>query len=96
VLVKQIPLHGAFGRAVEAIQAQTWQQSEELLALIAELIDTNNRLLFMVNSKKGTPPPKALKIERPHQKPKKRRAATNEELIEMFGATRVTSDQGAE
>ncbi len=91
VLALEIPQHGAVGRARGALQAQTWQNNEELLAVIAELLHDNTRAFIMANSKKGTPAPKQLKIPRPlrtNQKPAKKRKATIAELKRFFGERR--------
>jgi len=41
--------------------------SREMLAVIAELVHAVWRVLVMAYAKKGTPPPKALRIPRPWQ-----------------------------
>lgn len=55
------------------------------MAVIAELIDNNNRIHMQVNSKKGAPAPKPLKIPRPWDKPKVKRKATSEDMKAIFG-----------
>jgi hypothetical protein len=80
-------MEGAVGQARGALQASQWKHTEELLAVIAELIHENTRAFVVVNSKKGGRPPEPLKITRPYQQSikKARRKATSEDLVKMFG-----------
>lgn len=73
-----------------------WGNAEELLALIAELLDGGNRMFFSAHTKKGTTAPKPLEVRRPiaHDQadddvelveaPRKRQA-TSEEIKAFFG-----------
>lgn len=83
-----VPNEGAVG--VELGNTPGWTNTEELLALIAETIDAGNAAFYNVHRKKGAPPAKPLKVTRPGPK-KKRRKATSEDLVAMFGgAARFT------
>lgn len=92
MLVAGLPLADSnFGRALGLRQAGEWGNVEELLKLVAEQLDASNRLFIMANTKKGTPPPKPIKIERPPArrpkgapKPAARRQATSEEMAQFF------------
>jgi hypothetical protein len=90
VLIAGLPLEGsALARSVGG-DRPGWGNTEELLAGLCELVDITNRQFFMAHSKKGTPPPKPLKVQRPaalDEEPKKRRLATSEELRAFFGAS---------
>lgn len=61
-----------------------WTNIEELLAIIAETVDRGNRQFAIAFSKRGAGSPQPLKIPRPYER-KKRRPATSEDLVEMFG-----------
>lgn len=67
-----------------------WTYTEELLALIAEILDQSTRLFIMANSKKGTKPPDPLEIQRPGQPSRKerekqvRRNPTHGEIVDFF------------
>lgn len=87
VLVRGIPAESALGFSTGGYRPG-WGATEELLALVAEVIDHGNRLFFKAHSKRGAQQPKPLKITRPAdplEEPKKRRPATSEDLREMFG-----------
>lgn len=90
-----VPLDGAVGLKLEAPAAIGWQNGEELLALVAELLDQANRLYFVAHTKKGTPVPTALEVPRPERTARQtdpvrpKRNATSEELAEMFGSTTI-------
>lgn len=80
---------GAVGRARGAFEAENWQHAEELLAVVAELVQENTRAIIIANSRKGAPKPKEFRVPRPYDnKPKAnrpKRAATSEDLAVMFG-----------
>jgi len=75
-----------------------WGFNEELLASLIEQVDLSNRLYVQAHSKPGTQPPRPVQIPRPYdrveQKPRQRRRATPEEIIDMFsqGGGRVVTD----
>jgi len=73
-LIVHLPPDSAFVRTVTPRLTQAaapWSTTDYLLALIAELIDTNTRYFVVAHSKKGKTPPKPLKVERPDDKPKR-------------------------
>lgn len=95
-MIAGLPLNSAFGRKLGA--RETWGNVEELLAALIEQVDAGNRLLYRINSKRGTKQPDPIKVPRPSGRdgetdpvPKKRRPATSEELVKFFGgAARFT------
>lgn len=93
VLVRGIPAESALGFSTGTYRPG-WGPTEELLAIVAEVVDYGNRLYFKAHSKRGAQQPKPLAITRPpdpNAPPKKRRKATSEELKELFGgAARYT------
>lgn len=87
VLVRGIPAESALGVSAGGYRPG-WGATEELLALLAELVDLGNRTFYRVHSKRGAQQPKPLKIPRPtedEEPRKKRRPATSDDLVEMFG-----------
>lgn len=82
VLVAALPVDSATAVALGA-HTPGWSTTEELLALVAELVDTGNRYFYSANSKRGTRPPDPVRITRPNRRP--RRVATSADLVEMFG-----------
>jgi hypothetical protein len=69
-----------------------WTTQEELLALIAELVDYGNRNFVQVNSKPHSPAPKPIKITRPsdqREQMQPKRQATIEEMKAFFGGAIV-------
>lgn len=52
---------------------------------MAELVDQGNRLYVMAHSKRGTPAPKPIKINRPGDERKRKRKATADELAAFMG-----------
>lgn len=101
VRVLGIPLDGAIGQALGTLKSKGWGTVEELLAGLVEQVDATNRLLYRINSKRGTSQPKPIKVPRPDpdprqtdpvaRGPKKKRPATSEELRAFFGgAVRYT------
>lgn len=76
--------------------APGWGTAEELLAVIAEVIDAGNRTFLLAHSKRGTPQPRPIQITRPAHLRPERRPATSDELREMFGtAARYTGSSVA-
>ena len=62
-----LPLDGALARSIDPERTGVgWGRQEDLMALIAELIDHGNRQLFAFNVKKGTKIPDPIFIQRPH------------------------------
>lgn len=86
-LIKGLPYGSATQRAVDP-EGHRWGITEELLAVLIELIDHSNRMYLSVNSKKGTPLPPAVRIPRPGEQAKqsRRRPSTPDELKRAFGA----------
>lgn len=76
-----LPPEGWFRLELEE-RPEGWGTVEELLAGIIETIDTGNRYVYGAFSKKGSPLPKPVEVRRPR---KKRRPATSEDLVAMFG-----------
>lgn len=93
VLVRGIPAESALGISTGALRPG-WGATEELLATVVELVDAGNRSFFRVHSKRGAQQPKPIKVTRPadpNEPPKRRRKATSEDLVAMFGgAARYT------
>jgi len=98
-LVTAIPPESSFGLAMGAYRPG-WSNAEELLAIIAELVDQNTRMFVIANSKKGTQAPKPIDIQRPTRvtdaeaKEPKRRQATPAELRAWFGGAVRVSKRG--
>ncbi|MDF1596942.1 MAG: hypothetical protein P1T08_12760 [Acidimicrobiia bacterium] len=69
-----------------------WGYTEELLAVIAELVHENIRVLVKANSKKGTRLPDPLRLPRPWTPP--RRPATAHDLKLLFGGRVVYTPRG--
>lgn len=91
VLVRGIPAESALGFATGGYRPG-WGATEELLAVLAELVDLGNRTFFRVNSKRGAQQPRPIEIPRPpdpNEEPKKRRPATSEDLKALFGGAAV-------
>lgn len=86
-LVDHLSPDGSVGRAVSEHKAAGWGFQEELLAVLAELIDKGNRDFFSAYSEKGTPQPAPIYIARPVQK--KKRVATKEDMRRMFGGAPI-------
>lgn len=64
-----LPFDSALSRAADPDRAgRNWTRQDDFLALIAELIDAQTRLLFQINTKKGTRPPDPIFIPRPFEK----------------------------
>lgn len=99
VLVRGIPAESALGVSTGGYRPG-WGATEELLALLAELVDAGNRTFFRVHSKRGAQQPKPLEITRPpdpNEAPKERRPATSEDLRAIFGgAVRYTGPRALE
>lgn len=88
-LVRWIPPESSLGLSTGS-HRPGWGATEELLKLVAELVDHGNRLFYSAHKRRGAPTPKAIEILRPPdplEAPKKRRPATSEELKALFGAT---------
>lgn len=62
-----------------------WGITQELIASLAELVDLNNRLFIVANSKKGARTPDRIIIKRPWEVLKDRRKATPKEITELMG-----------
>lgn len=95
-LLRGIPARdSALGAKLDVRQVGEWGNVEELLVLVAQVVDAGNRLFFSAHSKKGAQQPKPLDVPRPGRRgeeeaEKKRRPATSEELAAFFGgAVRV-------
>lgn len=74
-----------------------WGITQELIATAIELIDQGNRQFVMAHSKKGTRPPKPIKIVRPWEiQTKPKRAATASEVRELLGGIPVIQSGGGE
>lgn len=85
-LVSKLPPESALAASLQG-EAFGWRNSEELLALIAELLDLNNRLFVQANSKPGSPRPKPLEIPRPYRATEPDRPqpkATADEITRFF------------
>lgn len=80
-LINGLPPGSALHRAVDPDGwGAGWTNQEELLAAICELIDTNNRLFLMANTKKNAKQPRPLHIPRPRDKKPERVKADGESL----------------
>lgn len=99
VLVRGIPWESALGFSTGNYRPG-WGPTEELLAVLAELVDAGNRLFFRVHAKRGASQPKPIEITRPpdpNEVPKQRRPATSEDLRAIFGgAVRYTGARAPE
>lgn len=93
--MKGLPQGGAFHRSLRP-ESFGWTHTDELLAVLAELVDYSNRLFMLANTKKGTKLPDPLQINRPGEDPQKRKDAaknvkrkpTHEEVVRFFGGKR--------
>jgi hypothetical protein len=83
VLLRGLSKESALFRSVNPALAM-WDQKDELLASIAELIDANTRTFIRAHSDKSDPQPKPLKITRPHRAKEDRRGTSMQELQQMF------------
>lgn len=86
VLVRQLPPGSPLHRATDP-RGWSWTATDELLAVIAELVDLNNRLFIQANSRKSGNGPKPLQIRRPwedEQRQEPRSQATAEEIRAFF------------
>lgn len=86
--LRQLPPGSPLHRSADP-EGASWSTTDELIALVAELVDLSNRLFVQANSKKGAPAPKPIEIRRPwHTERAKqkhpRRAATAEEIRAFF------------
>lgn len=70
-LVGGLPTDSALWRAMQP-ELAGWGTQEELLALLCEISDATNQILVRVNSKRGAPAPRPLRVPRPYDR--KRRA----------------------
>jgi hypothetical protein len=98
VLVAGLPRESALARALRPDLA-AWSQTDELLALVAELIDHGNRLYFSAHTTARDTQPEPLRVRRPARgelaamaaaQPAPDavpRMATSEEMAEFFGMT---------
>lgn len=91
-LVQALPVDSALARALDP-DHQEWRNTEELLAILAEVSHATYRLLWAVNTKPNTPRPEPLEIPRPGQQgrayePRSRRASSAE-IAAFFGAGQV-------
>lgn len=89
-LVKGLPWDSAYGRALDVPDPAQgrWGHTEELLKVVAELIDMNARLFIQANQKPNSPAPKPfVKLRRPDDRdePQGKRMATPQEMAAMFG-----------
>lgn len=66
MMIKQLPPGSPLHRATDP-NGWSWGTTDELLAMLAELVDMGNRLFIQANSKKGSRQPKPLEITRPWQ-----------------------------
>jgi hypothetical protein len=65
-LADGLPLDGAVARSLAPDSVGVgWDAKTELLAVLAEQIDQNTRVLIMANSEKGATVPRPILIERP-------------------------------
>lgn len=78
-LIEGLPSDSALARDINPNTAGSdWGVAEELLALAVEVLDVGNRQFVIVNSKKGSPAPKPIKIPRPWDRKEKRKATLAE------------------
>lgn len=89
-LVKGMSTRSAIARSFN--DGQEWNNSDELLAVLAELVDTTNRILYQANAKKGSRVWEPLKIGRPGEAARARAKAQAkpQEVARFF----KSSDQG--
>lgn len=59
--------------------------THELLAALVETVDAGNRILYAVNTPKGTPIPKPIKIPRPHEQREEPKMSAVEDIRSFFG-----------
>jgi hypothetical protein len=97
VLVKGLPAESALARALGALQPGDWTVEAELLATLCEVAHGHASMFLVANSKKGTEPPRPLRIPRPSDPAEETgsRHATKDEVRAFFaGAVRYTPKGG--
>ena len=87
-LVRGLPMGGALHKALHP-DTFAWTHQDELLAIIAEILDHGNRLFLMANTKKGAKMPPPLEIARPGRPSRKelekqRRKPSHQEVVDFF------------
>lgn len=86
-LIEWLPPESALARSCDPLYAGTgWDNKTELLATIAELVDQHSRMFFIANSKKGTHPPKPIKIPRPGQRQEGRKTMDSVQAMNTIWA----------
>lgn len=88
-LIGGLPLEGAVARSVDPEHlGRGWTTQNELMAVIAELIDQGNRYFFGANSKSGTRQPEPLQVPRPYKRVRPpRKQSTPKQLMAFAGKT---------
>jgi len=88
-LIEGLPPRGAVHRAVDP-DGWSWSTLEELVAIVAEVVDSGNRLFFSANSGKGAKIPSPIRIARPgrptarHEEPEKKKKVSHTDVTAFF------------
>lgn len=88
-LVLGLPPDSAVARSNDEATAAGWGVTEELLTLIAELIDLQIRNFLAANGVKKGKMPQPLRIQRPWQEKKAKPKATKDDLRSIFAGAIV-------
>jgi hypothetical protein len=97
-LVGGLPFDGALARSLDPHRKGVgWTRTDDFMALIAELIDYNNRQYFAFNVKKGTKIPQPIFIPRPYE-PQPERDSSPKSVARLMRnlEVRVVKDQPEE
>jgi hypothetical protein len=84
-LLHHLPRNSAVHREIDP-DRWMWTESEELLALVAELVSEGNRLYIMAHAKRGARTPEPLHIPRPGERSERRKPSSPSEVRGFFGA----------
>ena len=83
-LVQGLPPGGALDRAANPDTLGVgWGNQEELLAVIAELVDQGNRDFAVANARPGAGKRQPITIDRPGRRPRKRQPEPGETLAAL-------------
>lgn len=92
-LVEGLPLSGATFRAA-ATNGVQWSTTDELLAVLVEMIDHSNRMYFAAHAKKGQGVWKPVQIARPATKKIEPVSTPVSKIREVFGGNIHYSKRG--
>ncbi len=85
-LVRALPPDSAIARATDPHAAVGWGNAEELLALLAELVDLGNRTFLSANARPGVRVPEPVQIPRPGESVEVCRRASPSDVSRLLDA----------